>query len=209
MKKAVLRVYLVLMTLSAVAFLCAIPRVNAPQKSIDDLPAAHEETSVPVETTPTEAPELVKKEAAPPHAPQTEAVPITSLLMPVNGEVITTFSKTPIYSETMGDWRAHLGIDIRAPKTYRVYAAAKGTITKVYTDPSWGITVEIEHAGALRTVYKNLSTDIMAKEGDNVEAGDAISGVGDSAAIESALLPHLHFEVYKDGEAVDPQSYFN
>ena len=57
------------------------------------------------------------------------------------------------------------------------------------------------------TRYCNLSTDRMVEEGDVVEAGDVISGVGITALFESNDPPHLHLEVLKDGIPIDPAEF--
>ncbi len=128
---------------------------------------------------------------------------VFSPIWPVKGEVTASFSSKLTYSEAGGDWRAHTGIDIAAKKTERVLAAESGTVRAVYDDPLFGKTIEIEH-GEYKTVYKNLSTLVMAHEGDTVEKGDAISGVGEGAAFEKIGGAHLHFEILKDGEYIDP-----
>jgi len=147
------------------------------------------QTSKPT-TTPTQSPKKVK------------------MIMPVNGKIIKAFSHDAlVYSKTMNDYRTHSGIDIAAPKNERVVAALDGKIEKIYTDDMYGITIEISHDNGLKTVYKNLSTAEMVKEGQKVTQGTPISGVGDTALAEIADESHLHFEVYKDGKVVNPKDY--
>lgn len=128
-----------------------------------------------------------------------------SIASPLTGEVTKGFSSdVPVYSKTLDQFIVHNGIDIEAPADSQVLAAAEGTITKVYTDDKLGITIEITHADGLITKYGNLSTIKMVGEGDVVKQGQVISGVGSTALFESLESPHLHFEVWKNGEAVDP-----
>ena len=63
---------------------------------------------------------------------------------------------------------------------------------------------------ALESEYKALSEDSMSvtKVGDSVKRGQVISGVGNSALFETLDPEHLHFELWVDGEAVDPEVYF-
>lgn len=84
-----------------------------------------------------------------------------------------------------------------------------GTITKVTEDPLLGYSVLIEHANGLATFYGNLQPAVPQGiiEGASVKAGDVIGGVGESSLIEGVEAPHLHFEVFKDGENVDPAVY--
>ena len=60
----------------------------------------------------------------------------------------------------------------------------------------------------MRSKYSNLSTAAMVEEGDAVTKGQVISGVGNSALFESLDPEHLHFELWVDGQAVDPELYW-
>jgi len=133
------------------------------------------------------------------------SVPYT---VPVKGKIVKPFSnEVPIYSQTLDQYIVHLGVDIAAPADTQVVAVADGTITKVYNDDKLGITIEISHGNGIVTKYSNLSTTKMVGEGDVVKKGQPISGVGSSALFESLEAPHLHFEVLKDGVAIDPSEY--
>jgi murein DD-endopeptidase MepM/ murein hydrolase activator NlpD len=142
-----------------------------------------------------------------------EAVPerkgaASAFASPLKGTVTKLFSNdVPIYSQTLDEFVIHTGVDIQAPADTQVKAAADGTITKVYNDDKLGITIEISHGNGLVSRYSNLSTTKMVGEGDVVKKGQAISGVGSSALFESLESPHLHFEVLKDGVAVDPATF--
>ena len=131
-----------------------------------------------------------------------------SFAMPLEGKITKGFSvKEPIYSQTLDQFVVHSGIDIEAPADTKVLAAGDGTITKVYNDDKLGTTIEISHGNGLVTRYCNLSTAKMIGEGDVVKKGQPISGVGSSALFESLESSHLHFEVLKDGVAIDPTEY--
>lgn len=129
----------------------------------------------------------------------------TTLTYPVNGEVITPHAvETLIYSKTLGDWRSHQGIDIKAQIGTDVLAAGDGIIEDVYTDDFMGITIVIDHQNGLKSVYSNLSNASLVQKGQSVTRGSAISAVGDTALYETGEVGHLHFEVIEDGSAVDP-----
>ncbi len=125
---------------------------------------------------------------------------------PVEGVVSAPYSLQSVYSLTMGDWRAHTGMDIEAPPTSAVKAPADGTVTAAYEDKLWGKVIEIEHQGGLKTVYKGLSTLEMVSVGQAVSAGTVISGVGD-CPIEGKSESHLHLETWQDGVCVNPECY--
>lgn len=133
--------------------------------------------------------------------------PPERMLFPCGTNVLKDYSQTAVYSETMGDWRAHTGVDYEAEKDTDVISAWDGIVKRVYKDKLWGYTVEIEHSGNLKSVYKNLQSKIKVKEGDRVKGGQAIAKVGDSASIESREKPHLHFELWQDGVVINPVSY--
>ena len=125
---------------------------------------------------------------------------------PLSGSIITEFSAdTPVYSVTLDQYMTHYGIDIAANLDTQVKAVAAGTVTKVYTDDKYGITIEINHGNGYQSVYSNLSTTSMVEVSDVVEQGQVISGVGNTALFETLEPNHLHFEIHKDGIPIDPQ----
>lgn len=127
---------------------------------------------------------------------------------PTEGEIVVNFAKDSlIYSNTLQEWVTHNGIDIKAEKTAIVKASEEGVVKSIKNDPRYGISVVIEHAKGFSTVYSNLLTAEFIKEGENVNKGQTIGTVGNTATFEIADEPHLHFEIIKDGEYVDPEIY--
>ena len=137
-----------------------------------------------------------------------EKIPDPTFKRPVEGEITTEFAKdTLIYSNTLQEWVTHCGIDIKADKTTIVKASANGTVKSIKNDPRYGITVVIEHANGYSSVYSNLLTAEFIKEGEKVKQGQTIATVGNTATFEIADESHLHFEILKNGENVDPELY--
>lgn len=130
---------------------------------------------------------------------------------PVVGEIAKAHSAdTPVFSNTLGDWRIHTGIDISADEGSAVYAAADGVVSKVYSDHFLGKSVEITHAGGIVSVYSNLSGEgICVSVGDEVKAGAKIGVVGDTSLTELADEPHIHFEMKVNGVSVNPLDYIS
>lgn len=127
---------------------------------------------------------------------------------PVTGEIIKEFAKDKlVYSNTLGEWITHMGIDIKADKTTVVKASAEGTIKSIKNDPRYGLTVVIEHANGFTSVYSNLLTAEFVIEGEKVKQGQTIGTVGTTATFEISDEAHLHFEIKKDGENLDPELY--
>jgi murein DD-endopeptidase MepM/ murein hydrolase activator NlpD len=124
---------------------------------------------------------------------------------PVSGEIIVDYAdESLVYSETLEEWTTHLGVDIKANKASSVSASEEGTVKSIKNDPRYGLTITISHSDGYETVYSNLLSADFVAEGDMVEKGQTIGTVGESASFEVAEVPHLHFEIYKDGESVNP-----
>ena len=114
-----------------------------------------------------------------------------------------------IYNLTLDQYMTHPGIDFEAPSGSGVKAAADGIITDICEDDAYGTTIEITHADGMVSRYCNLSTDRLVEKGDTIKQGQVISNVGKTALYESMEKTHLHFELRKDGELVDPQQYIS
>lgn len=134
-----------------------------------------------------------------------------TMTSPVVGEITNHHSlDMPVFSTTLNEWRMHTGIDISASEGAEVFAAAAGTVSKVYSDPFLGKTVEITHDGGIVSVYSNLdNTGICVKEGDSVSSGAKLGLVGDTSLSELADESHLHFAVKVNGVSVNPLDYIS
>ena len=127
---------------------------------------------------------------------------------PVKGQVISDFSLEVLaYDETMGDWRVHEGLDIAAAVGTTVKAVNAGTVIAVYQDDLMGTVVEMEHENGLGSLYANLAAQPTVKAGDTLDTGAVLGAVGETAIAEVAKPAHLHFEMRRDGENVDPVLY--
>ena len=137
-----------------------------------------------------------------------EEVKDPEFAMPVEGEILREFAKDSlVYSATLDEWITHNGIDIAADKTTVVKAAEAGTVKSIKNDPRYGLTIVIEHVNGFSSVYSNLLTAEFVEEGETVEKGQTIGTVGNTATFEIADESHLHFEIMKDNEYVDPELY--
>lgn len=133
-----------------------------------------------------------------------------SFFAPVKGEIIREFAvESLVYSETLQEWITHNGIDIKADKTTVVTSAARGKVKAIKNDPRYGLTVIISHDDGYETIYSNLLTAEFVVEGEEVEQGQTIGTVGSSAAFEISDDYHLHFELIKDNQYIDPTIYMS
>ena len=157
-----------------------------------------------VEETSAEIP-TVDSADNPSHAP--------TYLCPMDMEIATVVKNYSmdmvIYNSTLDQYMTHPGIDIEGPMNSGVKAIADGTVTDVYEDDAYGITIEITHEDSLVSKYANLETSKLIEKGDTVTKGQHISNIGQSALYESMDKCHLHFELYQDGQLVDPSIYID
>jgi murein DD-endopeptidase MepM/ murein hydrolase activator NlpD len=125
--------------------------------------------------------------------------------MPVSGSITTAYSgDKPTFDKTMNDWRVHNGVDIAAAEGTAVKACASGTVSDVKIDDKLGQEVIIDHGNGIKSLYANLTSKVMVKKGQQVDVGDTIGAIGETAQSEIAITPHLHFEITKNGTDVDP-----
>lgn len=130
--------------------------------------------------------------------------------VPIKGEILREFAKESlVYSNTLQEWVTHNGVDIKADKTSVVKAAASGKVSAIKNDPRYGLTVIITHDDGYQTVYSNLLTAEFVVKGEKVELGQSIGTVGNSASFEIEDEYHLHFELLKDNEYLNPVNYIN
>ncbi|WP_143109238.1 M23 family metallopeptidase [Dyella sp. OK004] len=97
----------------------------------------------------------------------------------------------------------HAGIDFGAPRGTPVRAVADGVVVTSTTQRSYGKVVVIKHEHGYRTLYAHNST-LLVKAGQVIHAGDTIARVGSTGRSTGS---HLHFEVHRSGERVDPSPY--
>ncbi len=137
---------------------------------------------------------------------------IFTLSLPAEGAVVKGHDATiQVWSDTMGDYRVHLGIDIMTEEGAPVMAAADGVVAKVWDDALMGRCVAVSHGDGIFTFYKNLNPVLSAgiETDAEIKCGQQIGKVGESAIAELADEPHLHVEMTVNGLAVDPLDYFS
>ena len=98
----------------------------------------------------------------------------------------------------------HDGIDFIAEAGTPVLAAAAGEVVTAEFDPKYGYHVILQHDSSYTTLYAHLS-ELRVAAGDIAEAGTEIGTVGSTGL---STGPHLHLELRKDGQPVDPADYW-
>ena len=166
-------------------------------------------TRPPVDTN---APSVTTPPPADTTAAPTAAENPLILTLPAGGVLTSYHDETAqVWSNTMRDYRVHLGIDIATEANAPVYAAADGVISQIYEDVRMGHCISIKHSDNTYTIYSNLGKEPAdgIEAGVSVKAGQLIGCVGNSAMIEIAEDPHLHLEMTVDGKHVNPLDYFD
>ena len=97
----------------------------------------------------------------------------------------------------------HDGLDFSAPYGAPVYATGGGVVARVGWMGAYGLAVVVDHAQGYQTLYGHLSRAAV-RPGQRVARGELLGFVGSTGR---STGPHLHYSVYRQGEAVDPRPY--
>jgi murein DD-endopeptidase MepM/ murein hydrolase activator NlpD len=131
----------------------------------------------------------------------------TPAIQPVSNKDLTRIASgfgyriDPIYKTT----KMHAGIDFTAPQGTPIYATAMGTIRIAgNTGNGYGNHVVINHGYGYETLYGHM-TKIKVKSGQQVARGEVIGWVGSTG---KSTGPHLHYEVHKNNNKIDPVYFF-
>ncbi len=125
----------------------------------------------------------------------------TPSIWPTNGYHSSNFGKRIDPFTKKED--THYGIDVAASHGSPIYATADGYVLKIKTEVTGGKVIILNHGGGVTTVYCHLS-QFNVKVGQKVKRWDVIGFVGQSG---KAIGPHVHYEVRKNGRAVNPMNY--
>ena len=166
------------------------------------LPADAEGEDLPVVATQPQQPQ----ETGMPTEPVRKKIFQTAA--PLAGEQVMGYAMDCLsYNETTRDWRVHNGVDLAAEAGTEVMAAADGVVYTTYTDDMMGTTVVIRHDGGYTTRYASLAEELKVSAGDQVVMGQVIGCVGETALVETAVGPHVHFSVLCNDEVMDPAEF--
>ncbi|MCM1114368.1 MAG: M23 family metallopeptidase [Clostridium sp.] len=121
---------------------------------------------------------------------------------PCDEAVLAGYSEELIKNETMGDYRAHTGIDFKCSESSNVEAINDGRVLSVDKDNLLGTVIEIDHGGKLVARYCGLDT-VNVSAGDYVTIGQNLGTIG-KVPFEASSDIHLHFETRIDGKCVNP-----
>ncbi len=133
-----------------------------------------------------------------------------TFVKPVEGTKATTYNTGLVKCETIGTYKTNNGIEIVAKVDSPVYSVLDGKVEAIHNDGTeLGQYIIIDHQNGLKTVYANLKEDVKVKVGDTVKKSQVIGAVGKTRGSYSNEYygDHLHFEVMKDNQYVNPAKY--
>ena len=136
---------------------------------------------------------------------ETEKYNLTSITARPDIEGLIFYRPTRgMITEKFDSDRKHYGTDIAANAGESVLATLDGTVILSTYTAETGYVIEVQHNQDFISVYKHCSS-LLKREGDTVQAGEAIALVGNSGQLTTG--PHLHFELWHKGRAVNPEQY--
>ncbi|WAJ31039.1 peptidoglycan DD-metalloendopeptidase family protein [Antarcticirhabdus aurantiaca] len=105
----------------------------------------------------------------------------------------------------LGKSALHAGVDFAAPVGSPIRATAPGKVVEAGVSGGYGKMVEVDHGNGLTTRYAHMSS-IAVSVGDWIEAGDTVGAVGSTGR---STGPHLHYEIRRDGSALNPDRFLS
>ncbi len=111
-----------------------------------------------------------------------------------------------VITSTFDALKHHYGIDIVAKENETVKSVLDGTVLLTNWTLETGYVIVIQHSGNIVSVYRHNST-LLKKAGDLVRAGEPVAFVGNTGDLSQGA--HLHFELWSDGNPVDPRNYIS
>ncbi|WP_341294372.1 M23 family metallopeptidase [Catalinimonas locisalis] len=111
---------------------------------------------------------------------------------------------TGIISSSYNPKQSHYGVDIVSKKNEPIKSVADGTVILASWTQDAGYVIAVQHRSNVISVYKHNSS-LLKKSGDFINAGDVIAIIGNTGELTSG--PHLHFELWYNGNPVDPEEF--
>ncbi len=122
---------------------------------------------------------------------------------PVDGKVSSRFGHR--VHPLSGEKSFHRGVDIVVPVGTPIISPYNGEVVEVGSSPKLGKYINIVHGGGFKTLYAHLSK-VHVKVGEKLFSGAIVAASGDSGEVTGA---HLHFAIFQNGIAQDPQKYID
>lgn len=145
-----------------------------------------------------------------PHDVTPEPTPVKKLtfIAPCNGSVTQEYSDTVlVWSSTLKQYSTHLGMDFTS-EDGNVFASADGAVKEVGSNALDGNYIVLTHGDGYVTKYMSLEELPTLTVGTQVKQGEIIGKMSTSQGTESLAGNHLHFEMYKNSQPINPVEVF-
>lgn len=194
--------------------LAELPEIVIPELSVEPT-----DTVLPDAAPVSDSPEGVSSEVStgaenvltpdPLVIPEDAFLGIEKYIKPCDGYVLKEHSSdVPVYSNTLSDYRVHVGVDVTGEVGTPVCAVIGGIVTDIYDDDMYGKTVCVMAKDGNTVKYSSLLPTVNAdiSVGAVISTGHVIGGIGDTALCEAVDPSHLHLEIHDaDGNPLDPE----
>jgi len=132
-------------------------------------------------------------------------------ILPIDKDKFWLSSPFGLRKTPSGKFKFHFGIDMAALKGTNVNASSNGIVTEAKYSKSYGKTIVITHNNKFKTRYAHLD-QILVKLGDTIKQGALIGRVGSTGNVRKGKMSkdpsHLHFEIHRFGQPVNPYFFF-
>lgn len=128
---------------------------------------------------------------------------LSDVVTPVSGEITSAYGYRD--HPVNGEYSFHSGVDLAAETGTPVAAFASGTVDFIGESEVYGLYIQLDHGNGVTTFYCHCS-ELYARKGESVSAGQTIAAVGETG---NATGAHLHLEIKKDGIFLNPVYYLN
>ena len=119
-----------------------------------------------------------------------------------SSKIVKEYSQDAVYNKTMGDYRAHTGVDFEAAANETVMCMCDGVVEDIYKDSMYGWVIKVVN-GNFAVYYCGVNEEVFCRVGDQVSRNTSIATVGEIPC-ESADPAHLHIEVKVGDKTIDP-----
>ena len=133
---------------------------------------------------------------------------ITFIMPCSGGKVLKGYTdNTLVFNSTLGAYMGHMAIDFAVNEGTDVLCVYDGVIESITTSYLTGTTIVVDHGNNLKTAYNSVEANEALYEGAKVTQGAVIGKVTNNNMQEYKDGTHLHFEVWKNGEKINPEEY--
>ena len=180
---------------------------DRPAPEVQPAPQPEPQAEAPVATEPPPAPERPAAETPAEQATFAAFTDEDEMIWPVYGDVAMIFSQDAlIYNATLDQWRTNDDLRISAQEGTPVRATAAGRVAEIGQDHVYGNFVRIYNGNGWETIFGQLMDGILVAEGDIVQTGQVIGGVGRPTDFTILDGHHVSLRVLQDNVLVDPKS---